>query len=36
MTAPLAFPCDDPAWDRATDAFLKTNTRDLLQELTEP
>lgn len=33
-TAP-GFPYDDPAWNGATDAYLKTDTRDLLQEITE-
>lgn len=35
MSGPVPFPYDDPAWDTATDAYLKTDTRDLLQELTE-
>lgn len=33
--APIRFPYDDPAWDMATDAYLKADTRDLLQELTD-
>lgn len=35
MSGDIAFPFDDPAWDAATDAFLNTDTRDLVQELTE-
>lgn len=30
-----AFPYDDPAWDDTADAFGKSETRDLLQEITE-
>jgi predicted RNA-binding Zn-ribbon protein involved in translation (DUF1610 family) len=33
--APIPFPYDDPAWDAASDAYLKTDTRDLLQEITD-